>query len=244
MSLHQGLNGPCHHRTDGTESSEEDRQQAGCSSRGDRFTRRSGYPLRRRADTLAKVDAVRAVFRLNRATPTDLGACGCGPAHYGSARRWDRGQCRCRRALGPVSDRGSAARSTRRRTRIGTSRRPLRTAARSLRRDGSWLGVVPRPPTRALTGLCQRDCAPRRRHRDRCRGNGRSGFGSAARPPCAGRRRTRTPQAEHRTSRWPPRSCRAACGVDAPTRGTGSCRSPASRNGSAYDADGAHHHEE
>lgn len=67
MSVHQGLNGPCHHRTDGTESSEEDRQQAGCTSRGDRFTWRSGYPLRRRADTLARVDAVRAVFRLNLA---------------------------------------------------------------------------------------------------------------------------------------------------------------------------------
>ena len=199
MSLHQGLNGPCHHRTDGTESSEEDRQQAGCSSRGDRFTRRSGYPLRCRADTLARVDAVGAVFRLNRAAPTDLGASGAGSADYGNTRRWDRGQCRGRRPLGPVSDRGSAVRSTRRRTRIGTSGRPLRTAARGLRRDGSWLGVVPRPPSRADIGLCQRDCAPRRRRRDRCRRNCRSGFGSAARPPCAGRRRTRTPQPEHRT---------------------------------------------
>lgn len=230
MSLHQSLNGPCHHRTDVTESGEEDRQQAGCSSRCDRFTRRSGHPLRRRTDTLARVDAVRAVFRLNRAISTDLGACRADSAVYGSARCWDRGQCGCSRALGPLPDRGSALRSTRRRAGIGASRRRLRAAARGLRGDGGWLGVVPRPATRADISLFERDCAPRRRRRDRCRRNGRSSFGPAARPPFADRRRTPTPQSDNRKRTEPPRSFRADCRVDPSARDAGSRRSPAFRN--------------
>lgn len=56
------------------------------------LARRSGYPLRRRADTLASVDAIGAVFPLNGSIATDLGASGAVSTGYGSARRWDRGQ--------------------------------------------------------------------------------------------------------------------------------------------------------
>ena len=62
VSLPQRLGERCHHRTSDTESSEEDRQQAGCSPRGDLFVRRSGDSLRRLADALARVDAVRFFF--------------------------------------------------------------------------------------------------------------------------------------------------------------------------------------
>jgi len=220
MSPRCDFNRPCHHRTDGTEGSDEDGQQTGCSSRGDRFTRRSGYPLRGRTDTLARVDTGRAVFRFNRTVPTNLGANGSFSALDLGTGGGDRREYRGRRALGCVSDRGSTVRSARRRARIDKGRRPLRVVARDIRRDGSWLGLVSRPSTSADTSLRQRDGVTRGRRRDRDRGDGRTGFGSTERPPCTGRRRTRAS-----------RSSRAGSGADPCARGS-DCRIPASCNGS------------
>lgn len=238
MSHSLCLGGCCQDRTSGTQGSDEDGQRAGGASGSDRFTRRSGHPLRSRTDALARVDAVRFVLRNDRALPTDLGAHGACSDHDAGARRWDHTQRRSHRALGPVADCGSAVRPTRRTSRIGTSRRPLRSAAPDLRRDGSRLGLVPRPPRSADAGVCERYRLPRRRCCHRSRRHRRGGFGSTARPSCACRCRARRPRAQRRTCRWPSRSSRAGHfapdhRVDRHAHGTAAYRSSAPAGGAA-----------
>lgn len=189
----------CHHRTSAIQTCDQVRQQAGRPPGSNRFPRRRGHPLGGSADALARVAAFGAVLRLDSGVPVDLGANGTCQAHYTGARRRDRGQCLRRRDLGNVADGRSAIRSTRRQTRIGTCRRPLRVVAADLCRDGSRLGLVPRPPPRADPGICEHDRPSRRRcvHRTGiCR---RSGLWSQSRPPCTGRGGTRSPRGEHRT---------------------------------------------
>lgn len=190
MSCSRGTRCCCHHRTSGIQSSEEDGQQASCTSRSARFFRRSQYPLRRRANALARVDAGRIVLRLDCAVPTDLGSPGACSNDGANSRRWDHAQCWSRRALGRVSNCRCAFRAPRRRSRIGTSRGPLRSVASDLCRNGGRLGFIPRLPRTANKRVHERDRLSRRNCRRRAGVHLRSGFGSPARPPRASRRRT------------------------------------------------------
>ena len=188
MSYSCGTRGCCHHRTSGTQSSDQDGQQASCTSCGARFNRGSQYPLRRRADALARVDAGRIVLRLDRALSTDLGpSCAC-PVHDASSLRRNHAQCGSRRTLGRVSNCRCAVRPQRRESRIGSSRRPFRSFASNLCRNGGRLGRVPRPPRTANNSVRERDRPSRCGWNRRAGVHLRSGFGSPARPPCAGRR--------------------------------------------------------
>jgi len=189
---------------------------AGCTPRSDRFTRRSGYPLRRRTGSLAGVAAGRIVLCRNRALSTDLGVGGACSDHSAGARRRNHRQCRSPRALGRFTNCGSTVRPSRRGTRSGARRRPLRPAAPDLCRDGGRLGLVPGSAERADTGLRERDRPRWRRGRHRARVHGRSGFGATARRSCAGRCGTKSPRA-NRTCTWPSQSARAC-------RGAAGCR--------------------
>ena len=188
MSYSRPTRGCCHHRTSGIQSSEEDGQQASCTSRSARFTRRGHYPLRRRTDTLARMDAGRIVLRLDRAVPTDLGPGGACSDDGAGSRHRDHAQCRSRRALGRVSNCRCAFRAPRRRSRIGTSRGPLRFVASDLCRNGGRLGLIPRLPRTANKRVHERDRFSRRNCRRRASVHCGSGFRSPARPPRAGRR--------------------------------------------------------
>jgi hypothetical protein len=187
MSCSSGTRDCCHHRTSGTESSEEDRQQASCTSRSARFCRRCQYSLRRRANALARVDAGRSVLRLDCAVATDLGSAGSCSNDGASSRRWDHAQCWSRRALGLVSNCGRAFRAPRRRSRISTGRGPLRSVASDLCRNGCRLGLIPWLPRTADKRVHERNGVSRRNCR-RCAGvDFGNGFRSPARPPFAGR---------------------------------------------------------
>jgi hypothetical protein len=205
MSHSHYLSARCQHWTSGTHSSGNDGQRAGCTSCSDRISRRSGYPLRRRTGSLARVADVRTVLCRHRALSTDLVVGSAYSDHYAGARRWIDGQRRSPRGLGLFSNCGSTVRPTRRGTRTGASRRPLRSAAADLCRDGSRLGLVPRSPKSADTSACQRDRLRWRRCRHRSGVHCGSGFGSTARGPCAGRCRTRPPRAARRTCTGPSR---------------------------------------
>ena len=76
----------------------------------------------------------------NRALSTDLGAGGARSDHSAGARRRNHRQCRSPRALGRFTNCGSTVRPSRRGTRSGARRRPLRPAAPDRCRDGGrWV---------------------------------------------------------------------------------------------------------
>ena len=201
MSDSRSSRGSWHHRTSGNQSVGKNGQQAGCQARSDGFTRRGRHPLRGSADALARVDPGRSFLPHDRALPTDMGATDSCSDHDAGARLGDLAQCRSRCAMGSFTNLRSAIRPPLRRTGTRSSRRPVRSAAPNLCRDGSRLGGVPRPPRRADTSVRKRGRAPRRMCRRRFGVDGRGGIGSPAWSSRVSRCRNRSPRSAGRACR-------------------------------------------